>query len=470
MTFFVFVCSSISRRSIEMCERGEALSHILRQLPPPPRGPPSATPPLITRGTPSATPPPPTPASKEEQQSGDVTIIQSSQIEVAETLLEEDKLSLENNNTPESETTNKKDVVVVKEVAESVDKRTSRSLFERQLNDIMESNVSQKKRQKVDNNSTSTKGGRLRKLFCKKSDVVVDKNDVDKIKSEPSSPSTMCRFFRRSSFQKSLPKMSKSRSETSLATTNINTDKSPKLFDRIASPKIRLKRSKSLNDGQSNVPKVVVEKSTKKSTNPFENDDDDYDVMATSEKKSIEPVYQSISYKNAVDKNAVDKNEIERLFGGIVERRGVCSECENGRQCLDCRTKQSGRVVSVYENLDNFENNNRQNGFEKPKLRKVTISELIAECEDYVKTEQVRQGLIQFDAQNSLLCYSLKLNCHIHFACVFDIELHFGRAYLAYYDNQYKAIRKVNALNAMQLRLKIVAPIMNLIFKRGLSG
>lgn len=299
-------------------------------------------------------------------------------------------MSLENNNTIELTRKDKDVSVDVKDVIESVDKRTSRSLFERQLNDIMESTVSQKKRQKVDNNSTSTKGGRLRKLFCKKSDVAAaDKNDVDKIKSEPSSPSTMCRFFRRSSFQKSLPKMSKSRSETSLA-TNVNNDKSPKLFDRIASPKIRLKRSKSLNDGQSNGPKVVVEKSTKKSTNPFENDEDDYDVMATPEKKSNEPVYQSINDKNEDDKNIVDKNEIERLFGGIVERRSVCSECENGRQCFDCRTKQSVRVVSVYENLDNFENNNRQNCFEKPKLRKVTISELIAECEDYVKTEQVR--------------------------------------------------------------------------------
>ena len=321
-------------------ERGEAstsLSHILRQLPPPPKVPPSATPP-----------------PKEEPGSVIIQSLGSDLLEKCQTQTVNEE-NLRTNGVVESEkdfeTMKKK--VVIKDAIDS-DKR-SKSLFERQLSDILEATVGRQKRPKVTNNQTSSnKGGRLKKLFMKSdrkmSNENVDKNisDIsDKIRSAPSSPSTLRRFFRRSSFQKSLPKLSKARSETSLISGR---EKSPKLVEEIVSPKKQLKRSKSLNDGQSVDPKVDVSKT--KSTNPFENNYDD--ELATSERKTdqeSEPFYHTINSETLPSKEV---DEIDRLFGGIVERRMCKSNDNDESRCFDCHLNQNGgnRVVSVYENID----------------------------------------------------------------------------------------------------------------------
>ena len=364
-------------------ERGEAstsLSHILRQLPPPPKVPPSATPP-----------------PKEEPRS---VIIQSngSGCEKSQTQIV-NELNLRTNSVDEGGFETMKKEVVIKDAVDN-DKR-SKSLFERQLSDILEATVGRQKRAKVTNSQTSpNKGGRLKKLFMKsdrktsKENVEQNVSDIsDKIRSAPSSPSTLRRFFRRSSFQKSLPKMSKARSETSLLPGR---EKSPKFVEEIISPKKLLKRSKSLNDGQSVTPKVEV--LAKKSTNPFENNDDN--LIVTSEMKSeqaSEPFYHTINSETSPSK---ENDEVDRLYGGIVERQ-ICNLNENVEsRCFDCHLIQNGgnRVVSVYENLEDEIEIEKEEipKRKKPILlptRKVTISELIAECEDYVKTEQFTRDL-----------------------------------------------------------------------------
>jgi hypothetical protein len=115
--------------------------------------------------------------------------------------------------------------------------------------------VGQKKKQNVENKSSTNK---FFKLFGRKTsngENAEKQNVSDKIRSAPSSPSTLRRFFRRSSFQKSTQKMSKSRSETSL---NAEREKSPKSAEEKSPKKVGLKRSKSLNDGQCDIPKVAV--------------------------------------------------------------------------------------------------------------------------------------------------------------------------------------------------------------------
>ena len=251
-------------------ERGEAstsLSHILRQLPPPPKGPPSATPPPTTTS-------PPIIQSDETNK----TVLLSEQNNV-DFSLEKDQLVCQ------IDVTNTDGDVC------DTDRKTKTSLFERQLNDILDSTSAQRKRQKVEKTSIS-KGSRLRKLFGIKTDKTsVDDNNADSvditlnIRSEPSSPSTLRRFFRRPSFQKSTAKMSKSRSETSLNASGLSSgqdrDKNPNIVDDLSlSVKKKLKRSKSLNDGQSTTPKVDLSKP--KSTNPFEDSDDE---IVTSERK-----------------------------------------------------------------------------------------------------------------------------------------------------------------------------------------
>ena len=377
-------------------ERGEAstsLSHILRQLPPPPKGPPSATPPPTTTS-------PPIIQSNEPKEK--VLLTEQNNVEFS---LEKDQLVCEID-------------VTDGEVCDT-DRKTKTSLFERQLNDILDSTSAQRKRQKVEKTSTS-KGSRLRKLFGIKTDKTnVDDNNADsvditlKIRSEPSSPSTLRRFFRRSSFQKSTAKMSKSRSETSLNASGLSSgqdrDKNPKIVDELSlSIKKKLKRSKSLNDGQSTTPKVELLKP--KSTNPFEDSDDEivtserkqkepqpqqkqqqpYPLQQQQQQQQQQPIYQTV----VCERLSSNKNEaeIERLFGGIVEKRG-CQMCSNsGNRCPECKMKQKRghRVVSIYDNLDIDikNNNNRLNP-----IRKVTVSELIAECEDYVKTEQFTRDL-----------------------------------------------------------------------------
>jgi hypothetical protein len=183
--------------------------------------------------------------------------------------------------------------------------------------------------------SPSKSGGRLLKLFMKsdrkKSSEVIEKEVSDKIRSAPSSPSTLRRFFRRPSLQTSSNAMSKSRSETSL---NSGREKSPKLAEEICPKKPQLKRSKSLNDGRSNSPKVV------KSTNPFENDDD------VDKADDSDHVYQTIS----CDKVSVMLPEEKDRQ---TDESRICEKSDN--RCFDCHLLQNGggnRIVSVYENLD----------------------------------------------------------------------------------------------------------------------
>ena len=289
--------------------------------------------------------------------------------------------------------------------------KKSRSLFERQLGDIRDATSGAKKRPNVDKtSSTSTpnkiKGNKFLKLFTRcdrKASNGLDKTDdmSDKIRSAPSSPSTLRRFFRRSSFQKPASKMSKSRSETSL---NAGREKSPKSSDRSCPKKVQLKRSKSLNDGQrSSVPRVV-----EKSTNPFEDDDDDGDddddVVVVNgnvshepkfEESESEPLYQTICFENVA--SASENKCFTKTYDKVPK---VCEQDENPElRCFDCHLIQNGgnRVVSVYENLDDDIPEPAPKPIPIPtrdvQVRQVTISELIAECEDYVKTEQFTRDL-----------------------------------------------------------------------------
>ena len=434
-------------------ERGEAstsLCHILRQLPPPPKATPPPRDDIIVNNNNNNS----SGNSNTNGNSHTTAIIQSSLDEFesrGNTLT-----TAADSNSNVMEETSLKNVVSKNDATEK--EKKSRSLFERQLHDILDATVGQKtKRQNGENTKTKT-GKSFLKLFTAKSDrKTVPANDgvenksfdlSDTIRSAPSSPSTLRRFFRRSSFQKPASKMSKSRSETSL---NAGREKSPKNVEENTPKKVGLKRSKSLNDGQSETPKVVPksslnpfedsinvsEKLTKKvenpynvsesinqlknsinleksstsvsekhidreirSTNPFESSKNLFEKSTNpfeNDESENEPIYQTIYCETIVPKQIQICSKEEQMFERSKEKKLSSNEhfseeqlCKIQKSCFDCHliqngTNSSNRVVSVYENLEEDEIPEIP---EFPPARELTISELIAECEDYVKTEQ----------------------------------------------------------------------------------
>lgn len=159
--------------------------------------------------------------------------------------------------------------------------KSSQSLFERQISDIIESTLLKRRQKNPTKKKLNNTVGKIRNLFksnsnnhrSNKSDSISHLPDNSKVypRSAPSSPSIKSRFFQRST----LTKISKSISES-----NIHVEKPPTIIDKFfltksLNTKIKLKRSKSLNDSST----VEVRFLKPRSTNPFENSDDSQDEI-----------------------------------------------------------------------------------------------------------------------------------------------------------------------------------------------